>query len=95
MTSQTTERIDCKTKRKRRKGLQAGSRLSNDGLKESSTHQEELERQNLELLSPHSIMETEDHKEIYTEGTVTGPILPVLLSYKFVVFTDRVCGDRR
>jgi len=74
VTSQTTERIDCKTKRKRRKGLQAGSRLSNDGLKES-THLEKLERQNLELLSPHSIMETEDHKEIYTEGTVTGPIL--------------------
>jgi hypothetical protein len=41
-------------------------------------------------------METEDHKEICTESAVTGPIpiLPVLLSYKFVGFTDRVCGGR-
>jgi len=37
-------------------------------------------------------METEDHNEMHTEGAVTGPILPVLFSYKFVGFTDRVCG---
>jgi len=43
--------------------LQAGSRLSTDGMKKSSTHQEKLERTNIELLSPHLIMETEDQKE--------------------------------
>jgi hypothetical protein len=57
-------------------------------MKTSSTHQENLERQNIELLSPHSIMDTEDHKEIYTESAVTGTIEPALLSYKFVAFTD-------
>jgi len=39
-------------------------------------------------------METEDNKETYTERAVTGLILPALLSYKFVGFTDRICGVR-
>ena len=75
--------------------MQAGSRLSTDGMKKSSAHQEKLERPNIDLLSPHSIMKTEDHKEIYTESAVTGLVLPVLMSYKFIGFTDRVCGGGR
>jgi hypothetical protein len=63
-------------------------------MKKSSAHQGKLERPNTELVSPHSIMETKDHKEIYTESAVTLPIEPALLSYKFVGFTDRVCGGR-
>jgi hypothetical protein len=35
-------------------------------MKKSSMHQENLETPNTELLSPHSIMGTEDHNEIDT-----------------------------